>query len=248
MQWTVSLDRPGHHAGAGHRRTARLDSNGGVVMRITHLGHACVVVEIANASGTTTRIVLDPGNFSSGLADLPSVDAVLVTHEHVDHLDPAQIEVLRQNSPRAPMFGGPEAARVLRGCGVEPVELGDGGPLDVGGVRVDVMCGQHEPVHPEVPNPANYAYLIGGLVLHPGDSWIDMRQPVDTLLIPVGGPWMKLSDAVEYLRRVRPRVAIPIHQQGLVPEHQRLHIGVLTRLAPDGTAVMSLELGQPTPV
>jgi L-ascorbate metabolism protein UlaG (beta-lactamase superfamily) len=146
-------------------------------MRITHFGHACVLVEIGNTLRTTTRILLDPGSFSTGLADLGPVDAVLVTHEHVDHVDP-----------------------------------------------------------------------IGESVLHPGDCWTEVARPVDTLLLPIGGPWMKLAEAVEYVRRVRPRVAIPIHQQGLVPEHQHLHIGVLTRLAPEGTDVMALELGQPASI
>ncbi len=39
-------------------------------MRITHFGHACVLVEIEDSSGPTTRILLDPGNFSTGLAEL----------------------------------------------------------------------------------------------------------------------------------------------------------------------------------
>jgi L-ascorbate metabolism protein UlaG (beta-lactamase superfamily) len=217
-------------------------------MHITHFGHACVLVEIGNTLGTTTRILLDPGSFSTGLADLGPVDAVLVTHEHVDHVDPSQIHAIRKTSPLAPMYGGPGTAEVLRNCGVEPVELVENGQLGVAGVRVEVVCGQHEPVHPEVPTPANYAYLIGESVLHPGDCWTEVARPVDTLLLPIGGPWMKLAEAVEYVRRVRPRVAIPIHQQGLVPEHQHLHIGVLTRLAPEGTDVMALELGQPASI
>jgi L-ascorbate metabolism protein UlaG (beta-lactamase superfamily) len=34
---------------------------------------------------------------------------------------------------------------------------------------------------------------------------------VDLLLVPVAGPWLKLSEAVDYVRAVRPRVAVPIH-------------------------------------
>jgi len=59
---------------------------------------------------------------------------------------------------------------------------------------------------------------------------------------------MKLAEAVEYLRRVSPQVAIPIHQQGLAPEHQHLHIGVLRRLAPNRTHVLGLEIGEPTSI
>ena len=215
-------------------------------MRITHFGHACVLVEIDGSAGPITRILLDPGNFSTGLADLGPVDAVLVTHEHVDHLDPRHIEAILQVSPLAPMYGGPGSAAVLRSCGAETIELLDSAHLAVAGVGVDVLAGHHESVHPEVPSPANHAYLIGESVLHPGDSWTEVTSPVDILLLPIGGPWMKLAEAVEYLRRVSPRVAIPIHQQGLAPEHQRLHVGVLRRLAPERTQVHELEIGVPT--
>ena len=64
-------------------------------MRITHLGHAAVLVETENA-----RILLDPGNFSDGWHGLTDLDAVLVTHQHPDHLDPKQVPALLAAKPR----------------------------------------------------------------------------------------------------------------------------------------------------
>lgn len=217
-------------------------------MRITHLGHACVLIEIGGGTEAPTRLLFDPGNFTSGLAAAGPVDAVLITHEHVDHLDPDQIRIIRESSPGALMYGGPAAAEVLRSCGVEPIVLTGDSQLDVAGVRIDALYGKHEPVHPELPVPSNIAYLIAESLLHPGDSWMEVPGPVDTLLLPTGGPWMKLGEAVEYARRVRPGVAVPIHQQGLAPEHQALHVGVLSRLVPSGTELVALQLAQPTPV
>lgn len=217
-------------------------------MYITHLGHACVLLETDDADGTTTRVLLDPGNFTGGLADIPSLDAVLITHDHVDHVDPQQIAIVRAANPSATMYGSSAAAAILRGCGVEPVELQNDIQFDIGHVHVDAARHQHEPIHPELPQPENYSYLLAGSVLHPGDCWAEVGQPVDTLLLPIGGPWLRLSDSVEYLRRVRPRVAIPIHQQGLVKEHQQLHIGALRRLAPEHTDIFELELGTRTQI
>ena len=42
-------------------------------MRITHLGHACLLVEMAD-----TRVLLDPGTFAGDLSALRDLDAVLV--------------------------------------------------------------------------------------------------------------------------------------------------------------------------
>ena len=52
-------------------------------MHITHLGHACVLIEMAD-----TRLIIDPGTFAGDLAGVRDLDAVLVTHQHPDHLDP----------------------------------------------------------------------------------------------------------------------------------------------------------------
>jgi glyoxylase-like metal-dependent hydrolase (beta-lactamase superfamily II) len=56
-------------------------------MRLTHLGHACLLAEAGGA-----RMLFDPGVLS-GFDDVRDLDAVLVTHQHPDHLDPARPRV-----------------------------------------------------------------------------------------------------------------------------------------------------------
>jgi L-ascorbate metabolism protein UlaG (beta-lactamase superfamily) len=53
-------------------------------MRLTHLGHACLLAEVGGA-----RMLFDPGVLS-GFDDVRDLDAVLITHQHPDHLDPAK--------------------------------------------------------------------------------------------------------------------------------------------------------------
>ena len=52
-------------------------------MRITHLGHSCILVEAAGQ-----RILVDPGNLSQSWRGLTDLDAILVTHRHPAHVDP----------------------------------------------------------------------------------------------------------------------------------------------------------------
>ncbi len=52
---------------------------------LTHWGHACVRLERGGA-----RLVIDPGAFADPVV-LAGADAVLVTHEHDDHVAPAAL-------------------------------------------------------------------------------------------------------------------------------------------------------------
>ena len=73
---------------------------------------------------------------------------------------------------------------------------------------------------------------------------MDPGREVDVLLVPIGAPWLKVSEAIDYVRQVAPRVAIPIHQGGLAPAHQQLHTHLLRTFSHEGTEVVVLEHGK----
>lgn len=126
---------------------------------------------------------------------------------------------------------------------VTTVKPGD--KLWVANVRVDVIGGAHACIHAALPNVLNNGYVIDGSILHPGDDLETLPEghAIEILLIPAGGPWMKIGEGVDFLRRVAPRVAIPIHQAGLAPIHQQLHYQLLRNLGPDGCELVVLEPG-----
>lgn len=208
-------------------------------MRLTHYGHACVLVEIP-AGETTKRVLIDPGTYSRDFDDLRDLDLILITHAHPDHLDADRLSVLAANNPHATVVHGPGAATAVTGLTTAVAEPGD--ELTINAVTIVVTgSGAHAGIHPDLPGSDNNGYLIDGAVLHPGDALDPPRVAVDVLLVPAGGPWMKLAEGIDYLRTVAPRVAVPIHQAGLTPAHQRLHHQLLTNLAPSGTDVAVLE-------
>lgn len=175
-------------------------------MQITHLGHACLLVELED-----TRLLIDPGVFSdvSGVADLAGI---LVTHQHGDHLDPAAVRDLMAANPSAQLVIDPDTAEAV--VGLPPARVvRPGDRLQLGGVAVDVLGGIHAAVWGPVPGCTNNAYLIGeGALLHPGDSFVLPGRDVDVLAVPIDAPWLKLSEAVDYVSGTSPRVAIPIHE------------------------------------
>jgi L-ascorbate metabolism protein UlaG (beta-lactamase superfamily) len=192
-------------------------------VRITHYGHACVLAELPDG----TRILFDPGTYSAGFEDLAGLHAVLITHEHPDHHDADRVPLLAKASPDAPV-----------------VTVADGGDtVTAGGAVVWIRHGDHAVVHPDLPNVPNSAYQVGDLLFHPGDSFTRPQGPVRILLLPAGGPWMKLGESVDYLRAVAPEIAIPIHQAGLADIHKKLHYQVFRGLAPSGTTVHVLDHG-----
>jgi L-ascorbate metabolism protein UlaG (beta-lactamase superfamily) len=186
------------------------------MISLTHFGHACVLAELEDGP----RILFDPGTYSTGFEDLTGLDAILITHEHHDHLDPARLADLIKANP-----------------GAQVVTV-DGGAFDVA-----VLAGDHALVHPDVPVVRNNAYQVGDVLFHPGDSFTMPSGPVKVLLLPTGGPWMKAGEAVDYLRAVAPEIAIPIHQAGLAQAHQQLHYGLFHQLAAADTTVRVLDHG-----
>jgi hypothetical protein len=114
----------------------------------------------------------------------------------------------------------------------------------VAGARIEVLGGKHAVIHPDIPVIANNAYLVDGTHLHPGDSFTPPPAPVEVLFLPTAAPWLKLSEAVDYMRAVAPRAAVPIHEGVLA--RLALYYGLFENLAPKETAVTVLEREHPT--
>ena len=199
-------------------------------MDITLLGHSCVRFEKDGA-----RLVVDPGAWSATDA-LEGARAVLVTHEHVDHVVPdelraalvgrAELEVWAPGSVAAAVVGDDQSV-ASRVHAVTPGEH-----LDAAGFSVDVVGEQHAVIHPDIPVIPNVGYLVDGGVLHPGDALTVPEAPVELLLVPVAAPWLKTAEAIDYVRAVAPRRAVPIHDGILTDGGKALVDGLLGERGP----------------
>ncbi|MET9203037.1 MBL fold metallo-hydrolase [Gordonia sp. NPDC003585] len=183
-------------------------------MQITHFGHSCLLVELDG-----TRVLFDPGNFSHGFEGITGLDAILITHQHPDHCDVARLPDLVAANPDAARFADPQTSAQLNGDDVagEWTAAHSGTSVQFGNVTARVTGGRHAVIHPEIPVIDNVAYILGtdaepAKFMHPGDSFYIPFEKIDVLALPAAAPWMKLSESVDYLRGVAPRVAVPIHQ------------------------------------
>ena len=199
-------------------------------MKVTHLGHACVLVETRRA-----RILIDPGTMSD-FTELRDLDAVLVTHQHPDHVDASRLAALLAANSGATLVVDPDTAAVTADLPTHVVARpGEG--FSFGGTMVDVLGGLHAAVYADIPGCTNSAYLIDeGAFFHPGDSFFVPYLDVDVLAVAIDGPWLKLSEAVDYVHAVQPRVAVPIHE-GETTDPQK-YAGMLAAFSPAGVVTV----------
>ncbi|MGW8568209.1 MBL fold metallo-hydrolase [Isoptericola sp. NPDC055881] len=179
-------------------------------LTLTAWGHAGIRLE---RDGRT--LVVDPGTFTDPRV-LAGADAVLVTHEHPDHVDVPRVAAALTDDPALELWAPASVVEQLTDAGAPADRLHavDGGAsFDAAGFAVQAVGHVHATIHPDLPPPANVAYLVDGVVLHPGDSFTPppAGARVEVLALPVAAPWLKLSESVDYLRQVAPRVAVPIH-------------------------------------
>jgi L-ascorbate metabolism protein UlaG (beta-lactamase superfamily) len=194
-------------------------------VRIHRYGHSCLLVEDGDA-----RLLLDPGVFSSGFEDLRGLTGVLVTHAHPDHLDVDRLRRLLEANPDARLHCDQGSAAGL--ADLSPTVVRDGAVLDLG-ARVEVLGSAHAVIHPDIPQIPNVGYLIAGRFFTPGDALTVPAADVEVLGLPTAAPWLKLSEAVDLLRAVAPRLAFPVHDAVLATP--QIWYGQFEALAPDGT-------------
>ncbi|MEZ0340544.1 MBL fold metallo-hydrolase [Mycobacterium sp. pV006] len=212
-------------------------------MQLTHFGHSCLLASFPTDSGPDTTVLFDPGTFSHGFEGITGLAAILVTHQHPDHADPQRLPALVEANPQAALYADPQTAAQL-GAPWQAVHVGD--ELSIGHLRIRGAGGRHAVIHPELPEIDNISYLVGddehpAKLMHPGDALFVPGEPVDVLATPAAAPWLKISEAVDYLRAVGPTHAVPIHQ-GIIAEAARpIFYGRLTEMTDTDFQVLTPE-------
>ena len=199
-------------------------------MKLTKFTHACVRLQKDNQV-----LVIDPGTFSESEEALAGAHAVLITHEHADHVDADAVVGALKGNPGLQVHAPAGVASQLAakagddGDRVHVVEPGTS--FEAAGFAIRSFGGQHALIHPQIPVVANIGYLVDENVFHPGDSFVVPDGiAVQTLLVPIHAPWSKVGEVVDFVIAVRAPKAYPVHD-GLLNELGRgLVEGHVTRI------------------
>ena len=175
-------------------------------MRFTKLGHSCVRLDKEGAV-----LVIDPGTFTDAAAALDGATAVMVTHEHPDHLDADAIRAALSSDPGLTLWANQSIRAQFGEFGDRVHEVQHGDALEVAGFSVHVYGVDHALIHRDIPLVVNTGFLVEGELFHPGDSYTVPEDPVSDAAPPDQRPLAegRGDDRLLPRRRARPRLRDP---------------------------------------
>lgn len=174
-------------------------------MILTKYEHACFTLEKDGK-----LLVVDPGEWTTDLKSPENVVAIVVTHEHADHFDPAALGALIAHNPDAMIYAHENITRQF-GDPLPHAAVDAGDTVEVGPFKLEFFGGSHAVIHESLPVVANLGVMIDDSVYYPGDSFTKPNKPVKVLALPVTAPWLKISEAIDFTADVKADLVFPTH-------------------------------------
>lgn len=182
------------------------ESSYNYIMKVTKYAHSCLLIEVNGI-----RILTDLGSMNTQIPDIADLSAVLITHEHQDHFEPEKLKIILQKNPSAKVITHAAVGAKLDEAGIAYVAIEPGQSVDIRGFPVESYGTEHAIIYGTSPC-RNTGYLIAERLFIPGDALHDFpSKPIEILALPTGGPWMKISEAIDYGKAVKPKIVFPIH-------------------------------------
>ncbi|MDD4989340.1 MAG: MBL fold metallo-hydrolase [Candidatus Pacebacteria bacterium] len=209
-------------------------------MKITKLGHCCLLIEDKNL-----RILTDPGSYSTLQDSVNNIDLILITHEHQDHFHVPSVKTVLQNNPKARIITNTSVGFLLDKEGIKYEILEDGQSKTEKETLFEGIGTIHAEIYTSFPRVQNTGYFISNRLYYPGDAFHIPPKSPEILALPVAGPWMKISEAIDFALACKPKTAFPVHDGNL----KDIGLEVTNRvskmlLAPQKIHFQEMELGK----
>ena len=135
-------------------------------------------------------------------------------HNSPSHPRPRAGGVSRTNSnnPKAEIITNSSVGALLAKEGIAFRLVADGDTATIKTILFEGFGTKHAGIYAGWKDVENTGYCIAGRFFYPGDALFDPEKEVEILALPVAGPWVKISEAVDYALRIKPKVCFPVHE------------------------------------
>jgi len=209
-------------------------------MKVTKYGHCCLLIEVNGL-----RILTDPGSYSEGQNEVKNIDLILITHEHPDHLHIDSLKQVLKNNPQAKIITNTGVGKLLDVEKIAYEIVDDQKSTTEKNVLIEGFGTKHALMYETLPVVENTGYMIAERLFYPGDAWTNPNRKVEVLALPVAGPWMKIAEAIDYAKTIKPKVCFPVHDGGL-KKPGVVHVLPSKVLEPLGIKFKVIEINQTT--
>lgn len=185
-------------------------------MKVTKYTHACLLIEQG-----ASKILVDPGVFTKDLPKLKNLSAIFITHSHPDHINEDWLKEFQAQNPTTPIYGPADVAKNFNSIKFQ--EIDESQTINIDSFSVECFITDHALIHSTIPRPQNMAILINDNLFYPGDSFYLPNKIVQTLAVPASAPWLKISEVIDYVKKIKPVTTFPTHDGILSDAGKSVH-------------------------
>jgi len=189
-------------------------------MKITKYEHACLDIMLRDS-----RLIIDPGIFAASLTNLKNISVVVITHMHGDHFDAEKVKAIVAANPGVTILGTDQVVGELDLQNTEIAHIGK--PYTFGSITLEFFGQQHE----LFKDIQNIGVLVNNSFYYPGDSYTLPQKPVTVLAAPASAPWLRITEAKDFISNVMPQKVFPTHNALLSEIGESIHYRILSGAA-----------------
>lgn len=191
-------------------------------LKITWLGHDGFKIR------NSKTIYIDPYENKGG----EEADIILMTHEHSDHCSPGAVK--RIASAKTTIITTPVVKSQLSGMKAKEIRTAKPGEkIHIDDITIETVAAYNvnkfrspgQPFHPKQDEMLGFIITINGVrIYHAGDCDVIPEMEgltVDIACVPVSGTYvMTAEEAAEATRRIKPKIAIPMHYGSMIGDER----------------------------
>lgn len=174
-------------------------------MKLTKYEHACLIVD-----NDQTKLIIDPGCFTTLPEDLSGIGCLVITEEHVDHFDLKNVrKIIAQNSNLTILTTAVVATMLVKES-INAEAISGHQTMKVGGFSLHFYETPHAPIYQNSPCQS-LAVKVDDYLYYPSDTYRTIEDTVEILALPTSGTWHKIEEAIDLANAINSRKILATH-------------------------------------